>query len=183
MALLVVAIGAVALWPRAAEPEPAASPEVLRVAPPPIAEPDPQLIPPRPAPGAVRFFTPRYAEKDGVVFHESDVLQGAWVEPVGSQPMLFVSVASGYSPTDVATVIVGPVGHEERLVRWGDWGFHFVGASGESARILALPDWLPMRPQPGDPGSSAADVHQDAPVDGPAEQPLSGVGYLVKPHR
>ena len=182
MALLVVAIGAVAFWPRAAEPEPAASPEVLRVAPPPIVGPDPQLIPPRPAPGAVRLHTPRYAEKDGVVFHESDVLQGAWVEPVGSQPMLFVSVASGYSPTDVATVIVGPVGHEERLVRWGDWGFQFVsGAGGESARILALPDSLPVRP--GLPGSSAADVHQDAPMDAPAEQPLGGVGHLVKPHR
>ena len=89
-------------------------------------------LPSRPETDPLRALTPVYASIEGIVVHETDALVAAWAEagPNGSTA-LYLGLASGISPTDVAVFEVGTLRNGERIVSVTRAGVVVGGPRGE----------------------------------------------------
>ena len=154
----IAAVGAVALfawvtWAGAGTPnpeEPSTTGELLVVD---VAPPSELVVPmpavhqeQRPPPPRSRLM-PIFATIDGAVLHDAQPLWAAWIEPaVDRENALYIGLASGIAPQDVAVLRVGEVGADERIASWGNGGIIVAGSGG--TRLIALPADLP-RPYSG----------------------------------
>lgn len=102
------------------------------------------IVPPAPAttaragPDAGLHLMPLYATIDGAVLHDTDPLVGAWSEPIDDGAMgVYLGIATGFSPTDVAVVQVGVLAPGEGIVAVSREGVTVAGPGGKRELTVA----------------------------------------------